>query len=279
MTLLVVKAATTQARSIAAAAPGVPEGVAHIVDHALALGKASRWVSAVAMRDAIRDTYVGLYGEAISRAPLVSLLEEHQRSPTVTEASPPVPPPVPEDLRTSSLLVSAIPDKTTVTPAGEGPTGSVVGMITSKPVSSDSLEAPLGVPSRKRPTRAVLGAVAIGVAIGIIALASLELGERLRPTATAASPTAESSQTAAAGGSAAPSPTGADVSPVTSASTEPSSTPPPPTITAAATGHGSPRLTPPAPLGGSRPAPPCKLVKTIDKEGEPHFSCPCAICP
>ncbi len=34
---------------------------------------------------------------------------------------------------------------------------------------------------------------------------------------------------------------------------------------------------PPSALKAAAPAP-CKLVKTVDKNGEPHFSCPCALC-
>jgi len=34
----------------------------------------------------------------------------------------------------------------------------------------------------------------------------------------------------------------------------------------------------PAPSSKQAPAVPCKLVTTLDKAGETHFSCPCAKC-
>jgi tRNA A-37 threonylcarbamoyl transferase component Bud32 len=76
---LMIKAATTPARSVSAVAPSAPAEVVQIIDRALAFEKAARWPSAVVMRDAIRDTYQAMFGEAVSRAPLASLMEEHSR--------------------------------------------------------------------------------------------------------------------------------------------------------------------------------------------------------
>jgi serine/threonine-protein kinase len=49
-----IYAATTPARSLAAAAPGAPHPVVALVDRALAFDRDARWPSAAAMRDAIR---------------------------------------------------------------------------------------------------------------------------------------------------------------------------------------------------------------------------------
>jgi eukaryotic-like serine/threonine-protein kinase len=50
---VLVAAATTPARRLASAAPGIPEPIAEVVDRALAFDKAARWPSAGAMRDAL----------------------------------------------------------------------------------------------------------------------------------------------------------------------------------------------------------------------------------
>jgi serine/threonine-protein kinase len=72
---LMVKAATSQGRSVSAVTDGVPPGVVDLIDRAIAFDKAARWPSAIAMRDAVRDVYGTTYGQAMSRAPLAEMFE------------------------------------------------------------------------------------------------------------------------------------------------------------------------------------------------------------
>jgi serine/threonine-protein kinase len=69
---LMVKAATSQARSLASASPDVAPSLAAIVDRALAFDKHARWSGAAEMRDALARA---LPGEAPSAACLAELLE------------------------------------------------------------------------------------------------------------------------------------------------------------------------------------------------------------
>jgi eukaryotic-like serine/threonine-protein kinase len=81
---LMVKTATAPARSLAVVAPDVPAPVVQLVDVALAFDKPARWASAHAMRDAVRDTYLGVFGEAVSRAPLLRLFQDRSANDAVT---------------------------------------------------------------------------------------------------------------------------------------------------------------------------------------------------
>jgi TPR repeat protein/serine/threonine protein kinase len=72
---LLIHAATNHARSLASVAPDVPQHLAQIVDGALAFEKGARWPSAAAMRDALRELSLSLYGEAPNRAHLAPLVQ------------------------------------------------------------------------------------------------------------------------------------------------------------------------------------------------------------
>jgi serine/threonine-protein kinase len=75
-TALLVRTATTPPRSLAVAAPDVDGRVVAIVDRALAFDKAARWPGAAAMRTAVRDAYLAMYGVNVSREPLEQLVGE-----------------------------------------------------------------------------------------------------------------------------------------------------------------------------------------------------------
>ncbi len=72
---LVVRSATTPARSLATVAPRVPKGLVAIVDRALAFEKSARWSSASEMRDALRELHVALHDEKVSNEPLVAVFD------------------------------------------------------------------------------------------------------------------------------------------------------------------------------------------------------------
>jgi serine/threonine protein kinase len=72
--MLMIKVATTPARSIASVMPELPPEVVTVVDRALAFDRTQRWESAASMRTALRDAYgksVGDFSAARSLAPLV----------------------------------------------------------------------------------------------------------------------------------------------------------------------------------------------------------------
>jgi eukaryotic-like serine/threonine-protein kinase len=297
---LIVKAATTRPRSLASVAPEAPPIVVEIIDRALAFGKASRWPSAAVFRDAIRDAYADLYGEPISHGPLLDLTREHGRA-----AHPPTPetdPQAPSVGTTPSALARSptipLPPLEVIRSAPEAPvavhTSGLTGMLTSNPVSSDSIDVLQGVPRRKPAT---LWMVAAGAAAAISLGAALELG----------GPWSRQPQFSLSTASAASAPSAAPPSAVVPPSaTAPSTTPPaqeslvapvlaPATATAIAPRSGAPspariptrgatRSTVSAPSSASadphiaKPAAPCAVVTTVDDRGNPHFSCPCATC-
>jgi serine/threonine-protein kinase len=96
-TQLVVMSATTPARSLASVAPDVDPRVVALVDRALAFERAGRWPSALLMRDAVRATYVAMFGQRLDKEPLVRLVggDEIGTGPTMhaMSAVPSAPPP------------------------------------------------------------------------------------------------------------------------------------------------------------------------------------------
>jgi serine/threonine-protein kinase len=71
---ILVTAATTPARSLAALSPESPAAVVEVVDRALAFYKSQRWLSAIAMRDAIREAHLAVFGRIVSRDSLLPLV-------------------------------------------------------------------------------------------------------------------------------------------------------------------------------------------------------------
>ncbi len=70
---VVVRAATTHARSLAVVAPQLAPAVIALVDRALAFEPRDRWESADAMREAIERCHLEVFGEPIARTSLASL--------------------------------------------------------------------------------------------------------------------------------------------------------------------------------------------------------------
>jgi serine/threonine protein kinase len=208
---LMIKAATTQARSVASVAPNTPPSIVQVVDRAIAFEKTSRWPSAEAMRDAIRDAYASIFGEAISRAPLAGLFEDPNQALPPTRYSGPqalaaTGSPVAARAPGPGSLVAVSPSALSIDGPGAGhPVGSmthepgarlpdgtleagakaatpyvpraVLSMTTSQPVSSEAPETPQGVPSRKSKPRVLTGTIAVG-AVALVAFAAFELKGR-----------------------------------------------------------------------------------------------------
>lgn len=80
---VMIRAATTPPRSLATVAPEVAPAVVEVVDRALAFDKAARWASAAEMRDALHRACLALFGQAPSKAWLVSPADERSTSDAV----------------------------------------------------------------------------------------------------------------------------------------------------------------------------------------------------
>jgi serine/threonine protein kinase len=86
---LLVRAARKPARSLATVMPGADPRLVRLVDRALELDKEARWPSGAAMRAAIGETCVALYGEAALKLPSADallLLPAGSQQPTVERA-------------------------------------------------------------------------------------------------------------------------------------------------------------------------------------------------
>jgi serine/threonine-protein kinase len=71
---VLIRAATTPARSLAGVAPGTPAPIVALVDRALAFDKQGRWPSARAMREAVAAAHYALSGLPVSRDSLTPLI-------------------------------------------------------------------------------------------------------------------------------------------------------------------------------------------------------------
>jgi len=192
---LLLRAASSHARPLASVAPDIPGPIGALVDKALAFDKSSRWPGAAAMRDALREAYVGLFHAPPTRDVLAAHVHETEASPAPGhEPARPAPPahateslaktkveaPSPRPLQgTLPLGTSASPQSPPHPPAS--------GLTTSKPVSSPApvTQSPPSGPARRSMAPLVIGAaLAIGIGIGV----AMMLGGRGRPAASATAP-------------------------------------------------------------------------------------------
>jgi serine/threonine protein kinase len=305
---LMVLAGTTPARPLATVMPQVPSAVATIVDRAVAFGKADRWPSAGAMRDAVREASLSIFARLPLRETLLPIFGDgvdatgqtrHAGSPGESPRVTPRWAPPSALASPHSALAMAAPTPTVPaaaptkqsglmpTPSGPGGIGPAVGMTTSHPVSSDPpFSLPAGLP-RARPM--VLVGVAIAgmlvvagsVAVGLRSLArSSGSGETAASPEPVAAPLPSASSAASARDDASPSPqqTGSVAAPprtvvITAASAG--------TATATATIAGSSRPSATAPASSATTAhptataAPCRLVSFFDTDGNKHFRQEC----
>jgi serine/threonine-protein kinase len=294
---LMVNGATVPARALSSVIADVPPAVAQVVDRALAFDKASRWPSAAAMRDAARDAYAELYGEPISSGPIASLFVPSLGAIRVRLATDPRG--AGDDGRTGGLHAAETTALETLPeplPA-PGPKEDGGDFRPERPTDSPTTT------SRRR-DRALrgknrwLGPALLGAA-AIALLGTATVVFRGSTGTVAAGDEANSARAAAAAGPIARTPPPPDSTnaawaptPATPTSVPEVATPwtartvrTPATLVPprpAAAVVSSPTAPPPAAASSSVPkqasADPCKLVVTLDKAGESHFSCPCARC-
>jgi serine/threonine-protein kinase len=168
-TQLLIRAATAPAPPMASAAPDVAPALANVIDRALAFDKAARWPSAAAMREALREASLSMFGEGPSRRVLRGLLGLDDRAPQSTER-----PPAPSVVRT---------------PPAE--------LTTSQPVETEP-QLPASPPRARAGIIAVLACGVTVLVIGLTAVAVRALGHRPVVAAPAQSSEAAPAPTPAA---------------------------------------------------------------------------------
>ncbi|HLK35141.1 MAG TPA: serine/threonine-protein kinase [Polyangiaceae bacterium] len=171
---LLVKLATEQARSLATVLPSAPAPIVQVVDRALALDRAQRWPSAIAMRDALTQARLEVLGP-YAPAPRAVL------APLVASLAPPsIRPPGVGDAKTESS--PAFPPPRPTPAAGGSPHASLQAADTGQPVSRE------GGGSRGRATRRAVASILALAACATIAGALSFLRARRSPGAAAAPP-------------------------------------------------------------------------------------------
>jgi serine/threonine-protein kinase len=242
--MLVMQSGTSPARSLASVAQGTPKGVVVVIDRALAFDKADRWKSAEAMRNAIREAYVDLYGEDITRAPLVRLVGESHAPATA-----------PPEVGSASTLVS-----------GDMPVSNPVTEVMG-PSPSRGAET-LVQPAAHEGSSNSLVARVVMMAAAVIVVTALWL--KMRPHAPVEAPFPAETISTVAPVAPMPAAPGTGIVPIAvqPSSTTPSRVAPPP--------KARPRGGPAAPRGAGATA--CSFVTTVDAQGETHVSCPCSVC-
>jgi hypothetical protein len=241
------------------------------------------------MRDAARDTYSAIYNEVLTRDPLISLLQaqplgslspaRHQVPSNAPRASDPWKSDAPEPAEGLALVLSVSPQSvpTAYDPEGRAP----------EPPPSRSSDFPSAIsnapilPAWGLRSRWTVHALIAGLLLTFVVGAVLAFQRPSRPTAA----------TDAAAATLPLVPTTWTPTAVPLPAVEPTAPPPPaearvaPRAVEAPAAHRA--ATQPVPImpiartaSSTKPAPavPCKLIETLDKSGETHFSCPCSRC-
>jgi serine/threonine-protein kinase len=219
---LMVRAATSKARSLSAVSTSAPAPIVAVVDRALAFDKRDRWPDAAAMRDAVRDAYLEAFSEVISDAPLAPLIGSTSGSPRAaahadTLASDPHP-----------RVAAATSAPSTSQPQLPGALQSTAHTVATDP------------PPPQRARRWPYGAAA--AALAVAAVGSLAL----RASHPAGAPAPQSSTSAPSSAAAAASPARQPEAPGAIASTPLASAPPPPP-SVASSAHRPPAIHSPRP--------------------------------
>ncbi len=294
-------AATKHARSLASAAPEVPAPVIEVVDRGLVFEKGGRWASAADMRRALREAWVvaGWGGEPdrASLAAVVGQLRGSGSLPPPGRSSAPTP--VPSSDPAPAHAPAPGPMTATFGPHPIGPPIVSPHVRQSTSTTARPVEAKKAAPAKRnagtsRQRWLIPGAAALAAAGAFLALRPkppqpqqssgsattpsqissglranaaieappkpVEPGDEVAADSSSASPVAVAAMDLEAGSATVATPQVA----VTTTKMQP-----PPSVPARAA------LSFPKAASASAP---CKLFKTLDKNGDAHFSCPCARC-
>jgi serine/threonine-protein kinase len=235
---LLVMAATERARPLGNIAPGVPIGIAEVIDKGLAFDKADRWPDASTMRQALCDAYRTVYGVDPARVSLDAMMSQASTSLGGTAVDARTPRPAPQ------------------TPPPQAP-----------PHAEEVLVASVGR-TRPRTVRLAAAGAALAAAVGAGVWARRGHTDRpaaLPPTAAAAAAPAPDSPASAAPAPAAPAAEAASAlaSPRASAAPTPARSP---------AHHIAPHAAAPAP---DAPASQCQPPYFYDEQGNRVFKKEC----
>jgi eukaryotic-like serine/threonine-protein kinase len=139
-TQVLILAATTPAASLANVAPDVPAPVVALVDGALAYSKAQRWPTAEAMREAVVQTQLAVFGRRLAPDVVTSLSRGLERTFARTQHDP-------------APYVSSRPPVGPVAPTFEGQDRRSVAPTVGPPTVPPAPPAPVfpGYPSQAQP--------------------------------------------------------------------------------------------------------------------------------
>ncbi len=184
---VLVRAATTPARSLSSVIPNAPASVVQLLSKALEFEKADRWDSAAAMREAVVRAHEELFG-VLSREHLKSLFDDKQET-TETAATEPSPYANSIPMLRDSAVVSA----------SSSPSHETRPEPTTLPQANPTQER-LGVRSGRPKILLIAGLLTILASIVVIAL--LRGGNRSANSVTAASTAIFAANPASSGPSA-----------------------------------------------------------------------------
>jgi serine/threonine-protein kinase len=281
---ILIKAATQRARSLSSAMKNAPKELVDVVDRSLAFDKGERWADASAMRDALAKACEAATGRAPSAAALARLVvggEDREAAPASDHRSKTA---IAETIRASVVpRAAAVRAAATVidAPAPRAALPRSEGVATAEPVVS-----PVAASSKRRAfilPVAMIGAVAIALSLGNWKI-------------TGALPTSPSASTPAARSVPPPAPRSVEASPPAFAAPAPSAVAAPapsvvaapapsavasvvkpavPKVTAAAPTTRPSSSSVVAPSASATAAPKCRMVESIDAEGQHHFKKVC----
>jgi serine/threonine-protein kinase len=139
--MLLVKAATVPARSLAKLMPAAPPALIAVIDRALAFEKSDRWANATAMQTALREASRTAFNVVPTAAVLVELLDEvgeHEKTNVLGATDPPPA----ESLLSLNPSDEIVTGSRAVPPEGGASPHTIVGLA---PVPSSSGRLPPGV--------------------------------------------------------------------------------------------------------------------------------------
>jgi serine/threonine protein kinase len=202
---IMIRAATTQAPSLASVLPECPADIAAVIDRALAFEKADRWADAGAMRSALEEVATAAFGSVPNAAGLADIIEELGEEATVVQQFD-VPPPHPglqrhavglsiDEVTAPVARYESKPEVTLRLASTPAPSaGRMIGppateLATAQPVSRDSPRAPSRLGRWLRPgvVLAALGSIAAAAALIVVVLVLARHTSGPTSTTTAAS--------------------------------------------------------------------------------------------
>ncbi|HEV3189191.1 MAG TPA: serine/threonine-protein kinase, partial [Polyangiaceae bacterium] len=163
---LLVRTATTPARSLATVNADIPVAVVTVVDRALAFHNSDRWPTAAAMRDAIRDAHLSVFGKRVSRESLLPVASSERAAlDPIAETEPSSKGPLVGRGASLSPVMGAS-RAPTIQPVSDTPTTkpSPIGTTSQAMSSARERSGPPTARSRRRMVTGVVSIAAVALA-------------------------------------------------------------------------------------------------------------------